>query len=378
MNQVSIPATPVLVEIASGKKVASSRPDTLDKSALVISVCIWVGYFFLANALTYLYSERRDIIDSLLVGRGVICASAILLCLAMHLLLRRRTDDHPWRLLFEAICLSAVASAILVCIGQVGFRTLTDYYEAYPQEWMNPYYLGWVFKSHLWMFVTWCALYVGVVTILWVRRHEAQLAAAQAAAHRAQLLALRLQINPHFLFNTLNTLAGLIALGRNQESERIVLDLSRFLRHTLAKTPADLVPLEDEIELLRMYLEIERARFHDRLQVRYEIDEECRVARVPSLILLPFAENSIKHALGNNEDGIVLRIGARREGRRLRVWLEDDGKSDAYVTGGLGIGLSNVKQQLTALYGDEGRLQAGPTETGWRNEMTLPWREVAG
>lgn len=375
MNDIPYSTAATAAELQEDMREA--RPDTLDKSALAISVCIWAGYFVLANVLSYMYSDRQHVIGMLMVGRAVICGTAIVLCLLMHLWLRRRSDNRPWLLLFEAICLSAVASTVLVVVGQLGFRFFTDYYSYYPAEWMNPYYMGWAFQSHLWLFVTWCALYVGAVTILWVRRQEAQLAAAQAAAHRAQLLALRLQINPHFLFNTLNTLAGLIVLGRKEESERIVLDLSRFLRHTLAKTPTELVPLADEVGVLRMYLDIERARFHDRLQVSYDVPEECGRALVPSLVLLPFAENSIKHALGNSEDGIHIRVGARREGGMLRVWLEDGGRGESHAPDGLGIGLSNVRQQLQALYGPQGRLRAGPTGDGWRNEIAIPWQEAA-
>lgn len=356
--------------------VQAPRPDTLDKSVLAISLCVWLGYFVMVNTLAYVVPGRSFDLGTL-TARIVVAATGAALCLCMYAVLRRWGGSQPWPLLLKAMALSVVPAALLVATGMYAFRAFTSYYLLNPGEWMDPYLMGWTFTSHLWMLFTWCALYVGAASIIEVRRREAQLAAAQAAAHRAQLLALRLQINPHFLFNTLNTLAGLIVLGRKEESERIVLDLSRFLRHTLAKTPTELVPLADEVGVLRMYLDIERARFHDRLQVSYDVPEECGRALAPSLVLLPFAENSIKHALGNSEDGIHIRVGARREGGMLRVWLEDGGRGESHAPDGLGIGLSNVRQQLQALYGPQGRLRAGPTGDGWRNEIAIPWQEAA-
>ncbi|NZA24785.1 histidine kinase [Luteimonas sp. SJ-92] len=352
----------------------ASRPDTLDKSVLLLTLCVWAGYFVLTNSLTFLV-PGRGVDAGTLASRAVIAVVGIALCLGMYVLLRRFGGARPWALLAKAASLSVVPAALLVFTGMYAFRSLSSYYEARPEEWMDPFLMGWNLLSHLWMLFTWSALYVGAVAILEIRRRDVQLVAARSAAQQAQLLALRLQINPHFLFNTLNTLAAFIVLGRREDSEQIVLNLSQFLRQTLSRTQSELVPLEDEVEMLRRYLDIETARFPDRLQVRYEVAPGCARARVPALVLLPLAENSVKYALAGSESGIAIVVGARREDDQLVLWLEDAGAPGSGGKG-LGIGLSNLGQQLAALFGEDASLQAGPTSRGWRNVVRLPWREV--
>lgn len=355
-----------------------SRPDTLDKSVLLLTLCVWGGHFLLRSSLFYLTPDHSSDLCTL-AARAIASAIGASICLGMYAALRQWGGRQPWPLLLKALALSVPASVLLTAIGEYVFLLLSPYYQANPEQWMHPGELVPTYLGYQWMLFTWCALYVGAATILEVRRRDVQLAAAHGAAQRAQLLALRLQINPHFLFNTLNTLAGLVVLDRKEESERIVLNLSRFLRHTLTRTPSQFVALADEIEMLRMYLDIEIARFRDRLKVRYEIEPGCERTLVPSLILLPLAENSMKYALNNAEDGIEIRIGARREGGTLLLWLEDDGATAPANGGkGLGIGLSNIRQQLAALFGDAAQFHAGPTAHGWRNLVRIPWQEASG
>jgi two-component system LytT family sensor kinase len=179
---------------------------------------------------------------------------------------------------------------------------------------------------------------------------------------------------------TLNTLAGLIVLGRTAESEKMVLSLSRFLRYTLASTPSQLTTLSAEIGMLRQYLEIEAARFSDRLKVTWDIPADCEQALVPSLILLPLVENALKYGLGGSEDPVEIVIGAQRQGSALVLRVEDDGATAHCPTTGLGIGLPNARQRLAALYGDSARLDSGPLEgtplkSGWRSAIRMPWHE---
>lgn len=363
-------STPVL------RAARTSRPDTLDKSVLVLTVCVWAGHFLLFSTLLHLTRDPDHSSDAgTLAARALASGVGALVCLILYALLRRWGGSRTWLLLLKAIALSVPACALITLIGEYAFLHFSPYYRLNPDRWMHPSELVITYVGYLWMLFTWCALYVGAATILELRQRDAQLAAAHSAAQQAQLLALRLQINPHFLFNTLNTLAGFIVLGRTQQSEKIVLDLARFLRYTLARTPSQFVALADEIDALRMYLDIETARFRDRLRVRYDIAPDCMRALVPSLILLPLAENSVKYGLGNSEQGIEIGIGASRENDRLLLWLEDNGDPSDGAAKGLGIGLSNATRQLTALFGAEAELQAGPTAHGWRNVVRMPWRE---
>jgi two-component system, LytTR family, sensor kinase len=355
---------------------AGSRPDELDRSVLLITLGVWGGHFVLVTtAFQFVPTDANEF--PVHATRGLVNLVASVLCLGIYLALRRWGGVRPWPLLFKAFVACLPLSVGLMLLYLVILNSISDFYQRFPHNWMDPYLMLWNSISFLWILLAWAAMTVGARTILEVRRRDAQLAAAHSAAQQAQLLALRLQINPHFLFNTLNTLAGLVVLDRRHESERVVLNLSRFLRHTLTRTPTQFVPLADEVDMLRMYLDIEIARFPDRLQVEYEIGPGCESALVPSLLLLPLAENSVKYALANAEDGIRMRIGASREGDALLLWVEDEGHPPEHHGEGLGIGLANVRQQLTALFGDAAQFQAGPTATGWRNRMRIPWQEAS-
>lgn len=359
--------------------IATARPargpalDCRGRTVLMLAACVWIVHFATLSTLGYLLPGRSSDLPTLVV-RGLLSLSGIGLCMSMYLLLRRQAGLRIWPLLLRAVWLSFVSAAVLVLLGKAAFLVFTDYYSTFPEHLFDPYVTGMVFVSYLWAMIAWSALYVGAVAVGEMWRRDAQLAAVDAATRQARLIALRLQINPHFLFNTLNTLAGFIALGRKEESERIVLGLSRFFHHTLTHAPSRFVPLSDEVDTVRIYLELETARFPDRLSVRYDIPAEVRGALVPGLILLPLAENSIRHALARSESGIRIEIGARREAGNLLLWLQDEGDANATAARASGVGLSSVRQQLTALYGHSATVQAMPRGSGWCNLFRVPWQ----
>ena len=230
------------------------------------------------------------------------------------------------------------------------------------------------FSFFFWIFVAWAALYATLANAVELREQELRLAVAEKAASTAQLVALRLQIHPHFLFNTLNTLSGLVATGRSASAERMILDLSAFLRHTLTTSPREFVSLQDELEVQRMYLAIEAVRFMDRLRVVYAIDSECVAGLVPALILQPLVENAIKHGLGDSEEPVTITIGASRRSDVLEVWVKDERREPSPCsTTGLQIGLANVRERLAALFGDRAKLHTGQEGSGWLSRISLPW-----
>jgi signal transduction histidine kinase len=356
------------------------RLDPLDRTVVALTLAVWAMHYIMRTMLSMMPGDNW-IEPGSLIARTVASSIGIALCLGIHALLKKVSSEHPWRLLGYTIALSFPASLLLTWMGEYVFRYFTNYYAMYPGRWMSFWELGETYKAYQWNFFAWAALYAAARNNAEVRRRDQQLADATNAAQQAQLLALRLQINPHFLFNTLNTLAGLIVLGRSAESEKMVLSLSRFLRYTLARTPAQLTTLADEIGMLRQYLEIEAARFSDRLKVTWDVPSNCMQAMVPSLVLLPLVENALKYGLGGSERPVEIVIGARHEDGQLLLSVEDDGGSaHGQGNGGLGIGLSNARQRLDALYGDDARLDSGPLEsgsrkTGWRSVVRVPWQE---
>lgn len=357
------------------------RLDPLDRTVLLLTLGVWAMHYVMRTMLSFMPGDMPE--PGSLIARTIVSSAGIALCLLIHGLIKRVSSERPWWLLGYAVVLSVPASLLLTWVGEYVFRHFTNYYTLFPNRWMSSWELRETYKAYQWNFFAWCALYAAARNVAEVRRRDQQLAAAHSAAQQAQLLALRLQINPHFLFNTLNTLAGLIVLGRTAESEKMVLSLSRFLRYTLASAPSQLTTLSAEIGMLRQYLEIEAARFSDRLRVRWDIPPDCEQALVPSLILLPLVENALKYGLGGSEDPVEIVVTARRESNELVLRVEDDGAVAHASTAGLGIGLSNARQRLTALYGDGARLDSGPLVVagahagprGWRCEIRLPWQE---
>jgi sensor histidine kinase YesM len=193
---------------------------------------------------------------------------------------------------------------------------------------------------------------------------------------RASLDALKMQLHPHFLFNTLNSITSLIRNGRTREAEDIVAGLGELLRRSLEHRQEARATLAQELDFLERYFEIEMIRFQDRLQVEFEIPAACRNALVPSLILQPLAENAMKHGISKDPTARLLRISAERDGTRLVLTVYNDGPPLPPDEAALnrGIGVQNTRTRLQMLYGDEARLRLRDQPPhGVRAEIILPF-----
>src|SRR5690242_17972399 len=179
----------------------------------------------------------------------------------------------------------------------------------------------------------------------------------------AELRALRAQVNPHFLFNSLNTIADLIVRDPPR-AEIMTLRLATVFRHVLAHSSRPLTSIRDEMEFLRTYLQIEEARFGDRLHVEIDVAPEAAGEQIPSLILQPLVENALKHGLGPKPGRGQLRISAELADERIRLRVEDDGVGLESHGTPPGLGLSNVAERLRALYQDRAELRLEPRESG--------------
>lgn len=208
-------------------------------------------------------------------------------------------------------------------------------------------------------------------------RRERQLGEAMLAEQQARFAALQFQLNPHFLFNALNAIATLSAEARNAEAGAMIGRLSAFLRTTLSSAPDAPTTLEDELDAVQAYLDIEAIRFGDRLAISFDCAPGLSDARVPPLILQPLVENAIKHAVAPSTGPVVVEIGARREDGELVLWVEDRAATCS-TTGrtprvGMGIGMANVAARLQALHGARGQLDATRRDTGFRAVVRLPF-----
>jgi two-component sensor histidine kinase len=230
------------------------------------------------------------------------------------------------------------------------------------------------------MLFGWNCLFVAVLDNFEVVERERQLAAVRKEALTAQMQALRYQINPHFLFNTLNSIAGLIEEGAATRAERMVLSLSSFMRTTLTLDPMQDATLAEELKLQEEYLEIERERFSDRMTLKIDVPEEVHHALVPSLILQPLIENAIKHGVGAKAGQVEISLMAYRDAGHLYINIENDMPIDNMKRSprlGMGVGLRNVAERLHVRFQDNSKFTSGPVAPGrYRASIQLPWRLV--
>ncbi|MBB3764143.1 sensor histidine kinase [Sphingomicrobium lutaoense] len=230
----------------------------------------------------------------------------------------------------------------------------------------------------LFFFAAWSAVYIAGVSAGQVAVSRRRLAEAEAAEQAAQVRALRYQVNPHFLFNTLNSLSSLIMSGRHERAESMLMALSTFFRTSLSLDPAENVTLAEEIDLQRLYLEIEKARFPERLTVEIEVPDDVAKTRVPALILQPIVENAIKYGVSTTRANVTIKIHAERlfDGR-VQIDIVNSMPEGCQVSSrprpaGTGTGLTNVCQRLAAQFGSAADCRFGPIEGGFKVSLAVP------
>lgn len=230
----------------------------------------------------------------------------------------------------------------------------------------------------------WSALYFGINFYLLVEDQIDRMEHLETQASSAQLAMLRYQLNPHFLFNTLNSISTLVLLKQTERANAMLSRLSSFLRYTLANEPTAHVTVAQEVETLKLYLEIEKMRFEDRLRPIFDIDDKVEKARLPSLLLQPLVENAIKYAVTPQEEGAEICITARLVGDRVLLGVSDTGPGLMPTRNrpslSTGVGITNIKERLAQAYGPEHRFQVSALPTGgFGVEIEIPFQlEVPG
>jgi two-component system, LytTR family, sensor kinase len=229
--------------------------------------------------------------------------------------------------------------------------------------------------------IAWASLYLTLGYAREVREAERTASRYAQAAQDAELRSLRYQVNPHFLFNTLNSLSSLVIKGENGRAEAMIQSLSGFYRTSLSSDPLEDVTLAEEVELQQRYLEIEGVRYPDRLRTVIDIPPELENTKVPGMILQPLVENAIKYGVSRTNRPVTLTITARRVGNATQISVTDDGdtvKSTGRSKDGNGIGIANVRDRIEARYGERGRLEAGPgSEGGFAATITIADEDFA-
>jgi two-component system LytT family sensor kinase len=207
------------------------------------------------------------------------------------------------------------------------------------------------------------------------RAHEVRSAQLESSLSEARLHALELQIQPHFLFNTLNAVSALVRTGQAKDAVRMIGGLSDLLRYALDRSGGQRVRVEEEAEMLRQYLEIQRLRFPDRLTYEIDVSPEARRAAVPVLLLQPLAENAIRHGIAGSTGAGRVHVKVFRQGDTLRVEMHNSGR--LAETPSRGIGIANTVARLEQLYGEHQAFDLRGEKGGVMARVTIPWSEVA-
>jgi two-component system, LytTR family, sensor kinase len=339
-----------------------------------LQICGWTGYFVLNYSAMLAEGKHWHYIWYSIGGS----ASGFAVTSVLRLGYRR-----VWNLPAPKMALSAAAMMLVALVIDTKLYTeclFTVCDDCRPHNLIG---YTWYFVSRLYVLLSWSGLYFGIKFSRQLREQKEAALKAQAMAHEAQLKMLRYQLNPHFLFNTLNAISTLVLDRKSDTANHMVGSLSAFLRYSLDSDPVQKVTLAQEIEATNQYLGIEQLRFGERLRVRIDIADDARDALVPSLILQPLIENAIKYAVSRREEGGSIEIEAHRSDGDLRISLLDDGpgcsnKGERAEGNGHGVGLANTRERLRVLYGAQQEFSIGNrAPRGAEVHIRLPFEAAA-
>ncbi len=341
--KIDSPARPIL------KGVGLDAPffDDKNRAFWFLQSLGWAGYFFLRSLSGFANSMG----PMWIVHTALLTATGYSLTLLMGALFRR--------LIKMKVIWTAVLSLAAVVVAAMAFSIIETWsYATFLKPDSRPAgfeYLGAILLNFA-LLAAWAALYYGINYYILLEEEITQRERLESQASSAQLAMLRYQLNPHFLFNTLNSISTLVLLKQTERANAMLARLSSFLRYTLANESTAKVTLAQEVETLKLYLEIEKMRFEDRMRPHFRIDPDTIGAKLPSLLLQPLIENAIKYAVTPSEDGADIWMTASREGDAVRIEVADNGSgegcADASTSASTGVGLANIRERLQQAYGN--------------------------
>ena len=333
--------------------------DDKNRAFWILQSAGWVAYFILrtlsgiANAMGWSY----------VIHTALLTATGYSLTLLMAAAFRRLIKQRPVITWVVSILIVLVAASVFSAIETWSHATFLR--PGYRPE--GAQFLGAIILDFT-LLVAWAALYYSINYYILLEQQTDQLLRLEAQASSAQLAMLRYQLNPHFLFNTLNSISTLVLLKQTERANAMLSRLSSFLRYTLVNESTGKVTLAQEVETLKLYLEIEKMRFEDRLRPQFNIDPLAAGAGLPSLLLQPLVENAIKYAVTPQEEGADISVDAHRIGDRVVITVSDTGpgpqEQSSAATQSTGVGLPNIRDRLAQAYGADHRFETQTNTSG--------------
>ena len=368
----TLPASPLAGQIAQPRPPISVRPFFEDKARAFwfLQAAGWSGYLILRSVSTLSSGFSLQLIVPIIIE------SIVGYCLTLLL-----SALYGWYRRVGRI--AGVILTVLTLGSATFFYSLLDAFSFGFIKNGAPgidlaLLLGSVFLNFT-VLAGWSALYFGINFYLIVEDQIDQMRDLEMQASSAQLAMLRYQLNPHFLFNTLNSISTLVLLKQTERANAMLSRLSSFLRYTLANEPTAHVTIAQEVETLKLYLEIEKMRFEERLRPRFEIDPAVEKALLPSLLLQPLVENAIKYAVTPKEEGAEICVTARLAGERVQIGVSDTGPGLQATTNrpslSTGVGIANIRERLAQAYGPEHRFTMSAMPAGgFGVEIEIPFQ----
>ncbi|MXO91441.1 sensor histidine kinase [Pontixanthobacter aquaemixtae] len=389
------------------------------RTVLISMIGLWLCYFLLTTLRGSIVGLEPQF--DMLWRRGIVTLAGLAITMVLWLLLRLFDARPLWMKVGAALILALPAAVLVAQVNQAAFWSVQDkitermgkergvgirrdesgnifievpqnrdaadsideelpaqevLIATAPTGWDSWKAIVDIAIGRYFLLLAWSSLYFALLAIAQVKVAERRESEFRRLAKEAELRSLRYQVNPHFLFNSLNSLSALVMTGKADRAEEMIQTLSSFYRHSLADDTTSDVDLADEFALQQHYLEIESIRFPERLIIEIDLPDDLQDARIPGMILQPLIENSVKYAVAPLTRPVRIRVAAREDYGRLALTVSDDGPGSKDIAEpGFGIGLANVRDRLRARFGNEATITAGPTETGYSTEIRVPLRK---
>lgn len=329
----------------------SSALPHLSKQFWSLQIAGWLGYaavVFLAIIQPQFDSPGFNLPGQVL-NLGVESLSGFLLSYLQWLFIRKIIHQPLQRTLVISFLSAALLGLIYNIIKLASYKVIV-HDQHWNQAWNMLEFGGWLLFSLTTMFV-WTSIFFIMLYNSRLQKEHERLLRAQTQAKDAQLQMLRYQLNPHFMFNTMNAISTLILKEDNDTASEMLDKLCDFFRHSLEATQRSRISLQEEVQLIELYLAIEKVRFGQRLSVRYAIEPEVLKALVPNMLCQPVVENAIKYAIEPSKQGGEVSISAKQRAEQLVIEISDSGTGGNTMTEkGFGIGLNNAKSRLDMMY----------------------------
>jgi two-component system, LytTR family, sensor kinase len=345
--------------------------DDKNRAFWILQSVGWAGYFVL-RTLSNIANEN---VGRYVIHNALLTAAGYSITLLMAAAYRRLIKMRPAYTWIGTIRIVAIAAAGFSAIETWSYATFVN--PGFTPEGMR-FFGAILFTVSL--LIAWSALYYSINFYILLEEQSDRLLRLESQASNAQLAMLRYQLNPHFLFNTLNSISTLVLLKQTDRANAMLSRLSSFLRYTLVNESTGTVTLAQEIETLKLYLDIEKMRFEDRLRAHFHIDKRVMDAHLPSLLLQPLIENAIKYAVTPQEEGADISVEAKLQADRVLIIVSDTGPgTDALYTQraelSTGVGLANIRDRLAQAYGDNHRFETQSDITGgFRVFIDIPYQ----